>query len=215
MRRKELLDAAERAIRRIGPNASMDELAAEAGITKPILYSHFGDRAGLAEAMADRTANQLIVTVTDALETAVATGSAEAVTRATVLSFCNFIEAEPSIYRFLVRATLSTGTPMSSRLATGISQRISALLSITLGQIGRDNSVAEPWAFGMVGLAFAGGEWWLESSAMTKEELVDCLTSLLWGGLAGAGLDQLTEKDTTALVALAKMAQAALIPQTS
>src|SRR6266508_3048551 len=42
-RREELLDAAERAIRRIGPQASMEELAAEAGITKPILYSHFGD----------------------------------------------------------------------------------------------------------------------------------------------------------------------------
>ena len=34
-RRAELLDAAERAIRRVGPSASMDEIAAEAGITKP------------------------------------------------------------------------------------------------------------------------------------------------------------------------------------
>src|SRR4029450_7094161 len=58
-RRAELLDAAERAIRRIGPRASMDELAAEAGITKPILYSHFGDKAGLVTALAERVAGQL------------------------------------------------------------------------------------------------------------------------------------------------------------
>ena len=53
-RRAELLGAAERAIRRIGPHASMDEIAAEAGITKPILYSHFGDKAGLVTALSGR-----------------------------------------------------------------------------------------------------------------------------------------------------------------
>ena len=39
---------------RSGPQASMDEIAAEAGITKPILYSHFGDKAGLVHALAER-----------------------------------------------------------------------------------------------------------------------------------------------------------------
>ena len=70
-RREELLDAAERAIRRAGPQASMDQLAGEAGITKPILYSHFGDRAGLAEALAERTSDMLIPTLSESLERSV------------------------------------------------------------------------------------------------------------------------------------------------
>ena len=68
-RRAELLDAAERAIRRVGPKASMDEIAAEAGITKPILYSHFGDKAGLVTARAERVATQLNETILRELAT--------------------------------------------------------------------------------------------------------------------------------------------------
>jgi AcrR family transcriptional regulator len=48
-----LLQAAQRAIHRDGPQISMDEIAAEAGITKPIFYRHFGDRRGLARALRD------------------------------------------------------------------------------------------------------------------------------------------------------------------
>ena len=53
-RRAELADAAIRAIRAIGADASMADIAAEAGISKPVLYHHFGDKAGLAAAIADR-----------------------------------------------------------------------------------------------------------------------------------------------------------------
>lgn len=45
-RRRELLEAAERIVLRDGPDASMNAIAAEAGITKPILYRHFGDKGG-------------------------------------------------------------------------------------------------------------------------------------------------------------------------
>ncbi|MFC7511784.1 TetR/AcrR family transcriptional regulator [Streptomyces thermocarboxydus] len=43
-RRRELLEAADRVVLRDGPGASMNAIAAEAGITKPILYRHFGDK---------------------------------------------------------------------------------------------------------------------------------------------------------------------------
>src|SRR6266511_53957 len=54
-RRLELLEAAIEVIRREGPTASMDEIAAQAGITKPIVYRYFGDRAGVYQAVADQT----------------------------------------------------------------------------------------------------------------------------------------------------------------
>ena len=66
-RREELLNAAIAGIRKHGPSASMDSLAAEAGITKPILYRHFGDRAGLVSAIADRFADTLLADLTTAL----------------------------------------------------------------------------------------------------------------------------------------------------
>src|SRR3954466_7199428 len=59
-RRVELLDAAVRAIRRDGPRVSMDAIGAEAGVTKPIVYRHFGDRVGLASALADQFGAALV-----------------------------------------------------------------------------------------------------------------------------------------------------------
>src|SRR5690242_9730536 len=51
-RRRALLEAADRIILREGPEASMAAIASEAGISKPILYRHFGDKSGLYQALA-------------------------------------------------------------------------------------------------------------------------------------------------------------------
>lgn len=170
----------------------MEELASEAGITKPILYSHFGDRAGLAEALAERTADRLVITIEEALREASATAnSAEVVTRSAIQAFCDFIEREAGIYRFLVRTTFDGPFPLSSHLATEVAARITKMLGRALREVGADSGAAEPWAFGAVGLSFAGAEWWAQRRTMTKGDLVEYLTQLLWGGLSGAGLDRL------------------------
>lgn len=57
--RERLLDAAEVALLALGPRATMHDLAAEASATKPILYRHFTDKAGLFRAVLDRWADHL------------------------------------------------------------------------------------------------------------------------------------------------------------
>src|SRR5688572_28110997 len=66
-RRAELMEAAVRAIRRDGPLVSMDAIAAEAGVTKPIVYRHFGDRVGLASALAEQYGAALVAELDEAL----------------------------------------------------------------------------------------------------------------------------------------------------
>ena len=70
----------------------MDEIAAEAGITKPILYTHFGDKAGLVRALAGRVAEQVNREVTSALARS---GEPREVLSSTLAAFCAFIEREP------------------------------------------------------------------------------------------------------------------------
>ncbi|MBI0378905.1 helix-turn-helix transcriptional regulator, partial [Streptomyces albiflaviniger] len=67
-RRKELLEAADRVVLRDGPEASMNAIAAEAGITKPILYRHFGDKGGLYRALAKRHTDALLASLRAALD---------------------------------------------------------------------------------------------------------------------------------------------------
>src|SRR5437763_847242 len=80
-RRAQLLDAAERVVEHRGSDASMAQIAAEAGITKPILYRHFGDKADLYRALAERLTGELLVELRAALATR---GTLRDRTRATI-----------------------------------------------------------------------------------------------------------------------------------
>src|SRR6266498_3874117 len=66
-KKRELLDAAIRAIERDGPRVSMRAMAAEADVTKPILYRHFGAKGGLYQAIAERYATELLTQIRAAL----------------------------------------------------------------------------------------------------------------------------------------------------
>jgi AcrR family transcriptional regulator len=167
----------------------MDELAAEAGITKPILYSHFGDKAGLAAALTKRVAAELDRALTASLSKV---QHPEQVVSSTVDAFCSFIETETELYHFLWYAALNQSDRSGSKmLIAGFADQIAFALGSGLRAVGADSGAAEPWAYAIVGMTLTAGEWWLERRTMTREDLVAYLTQLLWGGLAGAGLDRL------------------------
>ena len=166
----------------------MDEIAAEAGITKPILYSHFGDKAGLMQALARRVAGQINRAVSEALTRS---GDPSAIVASTIEAFCTFIEREPELYRFLVQTARHESDVAGPRLMSDISSQIAVALGSGLRRAGADSGAAEPWAFAIVGMTFAGAGWWLERRSMSKEDLVSYLSQLLWSGLSGAGLGKL------------------------
>ena len=63
-RREQILAAATRAFARAGFTAtSLDDIAAEAGITRVILYRHFESKAGMYRAVLDRACTRLAETV--------------------------------------------------------------------------------------------------------------------------------------------------------
>ena len=167
----------------------MEQLAAEAGLTKPVLYSYFRDKAGLADALADR----FIDTLQGALFGAIANVEAPRdVVRATIESFIDFVEAEPELYRFLVLGTAGTDRGIArQRLVLEIGNRISLVVGAGLRRAGADSGAAELWSFSILGAVFIGAEWWLERPTMSRYDLVDYLTELLWSGLAGVGLADL------------------------
>ncbi len=178
----------------------MDEIAAEAGVTKPILYSHFGDKAGLVRALTMRVAEHLNTTVGAALARE---GEPRAVVASTIEAFCTFVETETELYRFLVQSALHQPGPSGRtgpRLMTDIGNQIAVTLGTALRRAGADSGAAEPWAFAIVGMTFTGAGWWLERRSMSKADLVGYLTQLLWSGLSGAGLERgtWTEGDTDA-----------------
>lgn len=84
---------------RDGPDASMNAIAAEAGITKPILYRHFGDKGGLYRALAVRHTDALLANLATALDAPVLRRDR---VEATLDAYLLAIEARPQVYRFLM-----------------------------------------------------------------------------------------------------------------
>jgi AcrR family transcriptional regulator len=184
-RRQDLLEAAIRVIHRDGADVSMDDIATEAGITKPILYSHFGDKAGLADALADH----LSTSIGDVVEAArVEVSDVRGSITAMIDAYVQIVEAEPNLYWFLVSGFVTQTQPGVRKLINDMGALVSRVLGEQLRAAGVDSGGAEPWAFGIIGMVDMATAWWLQRQSMSRADLVDYLTSLLWTGLAGHGL---------------------------
>ena len=185
-RREALLDAADRIVQRYGPDASMAAIAAEAGISKPILYRHFGDKGGLYAAVATRHTDRLLAVLQDALATK---GTPRERVARTVEAYLRTIEAEPQVYRFLVQsdemaqATAAAGQVQSflARLSELLATGIAAELGMSRGSLR-----AEVWARAIVGMVQRVGDWWIETGTPRRAQVVAELTDLLWGAYADA-----------------------------
>ena len=184
-RRTQLLDAAVDVIRERGPGVTMEQLAKAGGVTKPILYRHFGDRDGLIGAIAERFAADLLVSVTTPLA---AEADAHDLLRSTVDSYVGFIEREPNLYRFMAQHVPDRGDDVVQMrsLIDLIAKQVAIVAGDRLREAGRDSGAAVPWAYGIVGLVHQAGDWWVNDRSMSRETLVDHLVTLLWQGLAGA-----------------------------
>ena len=160
----------------------MDEIAAEAGLTKPILYSHFGDKAGLSKALAQRLAEDLIPGVIAALSSSQPPRDS---VRAAIATFIDFVEAEPDLYRFLVRGVaVADPTFVEQQLVASFGRQIAAVLETGVAGLRAERGRAQLWSFAILGAVFAGAEWWLVAPGMTRDELIEDLTSLVWTGLS-------------------------------
>jgi AcrR family transcriptional regulator len=178
-RREELLDVADRVIQARGTSVSMDEIASEAGITKPVLYRHFGDKDGLYEALTRRYVDDL----TNALRPADATDDPRSRLAAAIDAYLAYVEREPERYRFLLHAGEQ---PRTAPIVAEFRRRHIANCAFTavenLEKSGLDPGFAGPWAQCVNGMVRAAGTSWLESRSLPRGLLVQYLTTILWDG---------------------------------
>ncbi|HZF90998.1 TetR family transcriptional regulator [Streptomyces sp.] len=191
-RRRELLEAADRVVLRDGPQASMNAIAAEAGITKPILYRHFGDKGGLYAALAKRHTDALLDSLRAALD---APAERRERVESTLDTYLAAIEARPQVYRFLMHPAeggqageqgFDVGkhsAPVLRRMGEELGKVIEERVDLGPG----GERLARVWGHGIVGMMHAAGDWWLGERPCSRQELVRGLADLLWGRLAAAG----------------------------
>jgi AcrR family transcriptional regulator len=183
-RRQQLLDAADRVVQREGPDASMNVIAAEAGITKPILYRHFGDKGGLYRALAGRHIETLLERLRQALVTR---GGLEARTRATIDAYLAVIEEHPEIYRFLMHRAAVEEPDVRGQVEGFVRRCGDELAAGIRAEPGLSHVSAQRalvWAHGIAGMVQGTGDWWLAQVDVSREQVVDELSTLLLRGFA-------------------------------
>ncbi|WP_369255826.1 TetR family transcriptional regulator [Geodermatophilus amargosae] len=185
-RREQLVDATVAAVGRHGAGVGMDEIAAEAGTSKTVVYRHFADRSELYVAVCNRVAARL----TEELRAAMTrTDHPRGMVAAAVETYLAFLEADPELYRFVV-AHPFLDRPVDADPVGSLSDLVGAeaatLVALALERAGRDPSAAAPWGHGLVGLVRAAADWWLRSERpMPRADLAAHLTELAWAGLRG------------------------------
>lgn len=185
-RRAEFVEAALRAIDKHGPEFGMDDVAAEAGVTKPVLYRHFTDKADLHVALGQRGTQILFNRLMPALNNELAPVPR---IRKVIDAFFSTVEEYPNLYRLLVHPAPHAADPSGADIAHEDKRLIASAVTAVLGDymraFGLDSGGAEPWAHGVVGLVQNIGEWWLERQSMSKDAVVEYTTEIIWAAIDG------------------------------
>jgi len=194
-RRQQLVDATLAAVAKHGARVGMEEIAAEAGTSKTVVYRHFADRADLYVAVCNRVAAQLLRKLRAAIESS---DQPRQMVAAAIETYVAFLEADPELYRFVMHQhTLDrpAGRDPLSSLSDLVGEQAAAAVAVALQQAGRDPAAAAPWGHGVVGLVRSAADWWLRAERpMPRTELAAHLTDLAWSGLSAIGTNSQEEK---------------------
>lgn len=184
-RRAVFVRATIEAIRKHGPDVAMEHIAAEAGVTKPILYRYFQDKGDLYMAVSEQTTRFLRTALLSGADTA---GDPRELLRMVIDTYLTFIQEEPDLYRFVVRRSFPDRPVQCDPVTTNnalIAGTLSTIFSSWLRKLGMDSGGAMTWAHAGVGMVQAAGDWWLEQETLSREELRDYLLMMAWGALDG------------------------------
>jgi len=182
-RRGELVDGTLEAIRRRGSNVSMDEIAAEIGVSKTVLYRYFVDKNDLTTAVMMRFAQTTLIPNMAAALSSNLDGFD--LTREIIRVYVATVAAEPEIYPFVMANSSASKSKAVADSEQIIARMLGVMLRRRMQEAGMDTHGAQPWAFMIVGGVQLATHSWMSHPRMTADELIDYLTMLSWSALRG------------------------------
>ncbi|RDI55602.1 TetR/AcrR family transcriptional regulator [Nocardia mexicana] len=189
--RDEIVDAAVRVIDRHGPRPSMDDIAREAGITKPRLYRQFADKADLYAEIANRMSrNAFDATGNDMT---LLLQPPRPALRRVFEAYMQGILEHPDVFRFLAQAPMmrsaggdSDGSVLQFDLGRDAARRFAKLARAVAEAVPIDNAGIDYLSRAVVGVVVATTDLWLEGPPeQGAGEFVEQVTELVWGLIDG------------------------------
>lgn len=179
-REQQILDAAVDVFGRLGyANASMDTVAERVGVTKPVLYTHFGSKEGLLLACISRARAELLGATTAA---AAAAEGPEQMLRDGTRAFFDYLDQRAPAWNLLY-AEAGVAAEALEEVRAQQTDFISGLL--VAQSPGLDPQRLAGWAQVIVGACERLAVWRGQNPLVSAEQATNYLMELVWPGLAG------------------------------
>ncbi len=183
-RREQLVEVARTLFAQKGfEGTSVEEIAASAQVSKPVVYEHFGGKEGLYAVVVDREVQRLH----DAIRTALTTpgASSRQLIEYGALALMDYLDENPDGFRILSRDSSVVSSQGSfASILSDIVGRVEDLLAAPLARHGFDVDFAGLYAQALVGLVALAGQSWLDTRQPSKEVVAAHLVNLAWNGMA-------------------------------
>jgi AcrR family transcriptional regulator len=177
-RERQILDAAVAVFGELGyQNASMDQVAERVGVTKPVLYTHFGSKHGLLLACIARARAELLEVTSTA---AAAASTPEEMLRRGTLAFFDYLESRAPEWTVLYSESAVAGEALEEIRAQQ-TDFIAGLLGAQAPHA--DARRLTGWANVIVG-ACERLALWRARTGVSSEQATEYLMDLVWTGLA-------------------------------
>lgn len=183
-RREQLLAVSRRLFAEKGfDGTSVEEIAARAQVSKPVVYEHFGGKEGIYAVIVDREVQALTSALTGALAEG---GHPKVIVERTALALLGYIEASEDGFRILVRdSPVAQATGTFSSLIGDVATQVESILADQFRANGLDPKAAPLYAQMLVGMVALTGQYWLDARSPRKTEVAAHLVNLAWNGLSG------------------------------
>jgi AcrR family transcriptional regulator len=160
---------------------SVEEVAARAKVSKPVIYEHFGGKEGLYAVVVDREVLSLLERIT----TALTAGHPRELLEQAAMALLDYIEEETDGFRVLVRESpVGSSTGNFSSVLNDVAHQVEYILAREFKTRGYDGKLAELYSQALVGMVALTGRWWLEVRKPRKETVAAHLVNIAWNGLS-------------------------------
>lgn len=183
-RRRQLLRAAQAIFVAQGYHgAAMDDIAVEAGISKPVLYQHFPSKLELYLALLDEQIDGLIERIRSGLGST--SGNRHRVEGA-VSAYFDFVDSESEAFRLLFESDANNDRAVQGRVRAFLQACVGEAAAAVAEDTGLSTERASLLAAGLIGLAEMSARWWLDHrDSVPREEAVTMIAALAWRGISG------------------------------
>ncbi|MGI8528607.1 MAG: TetR family transcriptional regulator [Geodermatophilaceae bacterium] len=181
-RREQLVDVGRVLFAERGFEAtSIEEIATRAGVSKPVVYEHFGSKEGLYTFVVDQEMELLL----DRFASALSGGHPRELLEQAAFVLLDYIEDETDGFRILIRdSPVVSSSGSFSSLIGKVASQVEHILDDEFKARGYETTLAGLYSQALVGMVALTGQWWLEVRKPKKAEVAAHLVNLAWNGLS-------------------------------